>query len=205
MRVLLLLPKPQCYNLKNLSTQRIYKDKFTKYIKLLLDSGCYIEVLLEDQLAFDMLGSMGVSPALVSTCISKGDLDWINKYPDIEEFSGRVFSEYGSANKVLYDSESKFLVPLSVMKEGHAVYYKERVMSYHKRYKYTIDRYITESPNVVQFRLNNSMDRGCSVSSTAKQGDGRLCVEVGVNAGFVSSYYGGVFVQEEHLPMILSL
>lgn len=205
MRVLLLLPKPQCYNLKNLSTQRLYKEKFIKYIKLLVDSGCDIEVLLEDQLAFDMLGSMGLSPALVSTCLTKSDLDWINRYRDIEDFSDRVFGDYNSANKVLYDSESKFIVPLSVMREGHSVYNKERVMSYHKRYKYTIDRYIADSFNVLQFRLDNSMDRGCSVNSTAKQGDGRLCIEVGVNTGFVSSYYGGAFVQEEHLPMILSL
>lgn len=205
MKVLVIFPKPQCYTLKDMAIQRTYREKFLKYIKLLSDNGCSLEVLLEDQLAYDMLQMVGVKPYMVSTCITKSDLDWIEKYPDIEDLSQRVFGDYASANKVLYDADSKFIVPLTMMKEGKAAYYKARVLAYHKRYRYTIDRYVTDSINVLQFRLDGPMDRSVAVRNTVRDGDGRLCIEVGLNTGFVQSYYGGVFVQEEYLPTILSL
>lgn len=205
MKVLIIFPKPQCYEMKQLSVQRTYREKFMKYIKLLTDNNCTIEVLLEDKLADMMLSMAGIVPDVVSTCLIKSDLDWIEKYPDIESLDPRVFSGYEAANKVLYDSEKKFLVPLDVMKEGKAAYYKARVMSYHSRYKYTINRYVADAMNVLQFRLDGPMDRCQAIRNTVSEGDGRLCIEVGLNTGFVQSYYGGAFLQEEYLPTILSL
>lgn len=205
MMIFVSFPKHQCYDLKDTGLQRTYKDKFIKYLKMLSDAGCDIEILLEDKLAIDMLHIAGITPKRISTCISKSDLDWINQYPEIEDLSDTVFSDYGIANKILYDGDSKFQVPLTVLREGKAEYFRKRSESYRKRYIYVIDRYLTDAQNVLQFRVNGPMDRGHAVSSTTRVGDGRLCIEVGLTSGFTTSYYGGVFVQEETLPMILSL
>lgn len=206
MKVLVIFPKPQCYALKDMSVQRAYREKFMKYINLLSGHNCAIEVLLEDQLAFDMLNAAQVKPSKVSTCLTKSDLDWIEKYPEIEELSGRVYGDYSTAEDATYDANSKHVVPLTtLMKEGKSAYYKARVLAYHKRYRYAIDKHVSNATNVLQFRVDGPMDRSIAVRETVKPGDGRLCIEVGLNTGFVQSYYGGAFIQEEHLPMILSL
>lgn len=205
MNILVIFPKEQCYTLKSLSLQRRYRERFIQYIKLLSEHGCRLEILLEDQLAYDMLNACGIIPYKVSTCLSKADIAWIEKYPDIDGFSSRVFMDYPVANLVSYPECSKFTTPLSALKEGKSVYYKKRVEEYRKRYSYTINRYISDCTNIMQFRVNGPMDRGCPVKTTVHQGDGRLCIEVGMDNGSVASYYGGVFIPEESLPTILSL
>ena len=205
MMVFVSFPKPECYYLKDTGLQRTYRDKFVKYLQMLSEAGCSVEILLEDRLAMDMTRAAGIKPKRISTCITKSDLNWINQYPEIEDLSDTVFSDYSIANKILYDADTKYQVPLTVLKEGKAEYFRKRSESYHKRYKYTINKYLTDATNVLQFRVNGPMDRGLAVTSTARTGDGRLCIEVGLTSGVVSSYYGGVFIQEETLPMILSL
>lgn len=205
MMVFVSFPKAQCYDGKDLGTQRTYKEKFLKYLNLLKDNNVSIEILLEDKLAMDMCAAAGITPAKITTCIAKPDLDWVSKYPEIDDLESYVFSRYDGTQKNLYDSEGKFPVSLALLKEGKAVYFRKRVEAYHKRYNYTLSKMLSERKNVLQFRVANSMDRGVAVSTTASMGDGRLLIEVGITQGFTSTYYGGAFVTEETIPMILSL
>lgn len=205
MNVLVIFPKPQCYDLKDTGVQRTYRQKFIQYLEMLVSNGCGIDVLLEDKLANSMMASIGQKPRNLFTCISKSDLDWVEKYPDTDQLNADVFNMYNKARPMLFDSESKFTVSLTVMKEGKAAYFNKRVKAYHNRYKYTIDKLVSTQKNIMQFRVGNSMDRGIAVKSTVAQGDGRLCIEIGINEGYVASYYGGVFIEENTLPMILTL
>lgn len=205
MKISVLFPKPQCYELKDLGLQRTYKERFMKYLKMLSDCGCNVEILLEDTLANNMTFDASITPYRVVSCIAPSDIGLIKQYPDIEELNHYVFDSYPSVEHVIYDAEKKFIVPLSVMKEGKAAYYTKRVKSYHKRYAYALGKYIEDCTNIMQFRLGNTLDRGLSACTTARQGDGRLCIEVSMTQGVVTSYYGGVFVTEDTLPMILSL
>lgn len=205
MKVTVVLPKPQCYVSKDMGTQRVLKERFMKYLKLLSDCNCPVEILLEDTLARTMLFDAGITPARVVTCITPSDINLIQKYPHIEEMESYVFSYHKDTEKMIYDSETKYDVPLSVMKEGKNIYFTKRVQAYRKRYSYSINRYLAECQCVMQFRTDSSTDRGSAVKATAKNGDGRLCIEINMSNQTVSSYYGGVFITEDILPTILSL
>ena len=162
-------------------------------------------ILLEDTLAKSMLFDAGIIPERIVTCIAPVDLSLIKKYPTVEEMEPFVFDMYSDAIPMLYDSESKFDVPLTVMKEGKNAYFIKRVHAYRKRYAYCINKYLSGCSHVMQFRTDSSTDRGSAVKATAAAGDGRLCIEVNMSNQTVSSYYGGVFVTEDVLPTILSL
>lgn len=205
MKILVVCPKPQFYVSKDMKEQRIHKERFMKYLGLLKEAECQVEIMLEDKLANDMLFDAGITPTRVISCISKSDLSLISSYPDIEQFENYVFDQYDSCEKAVYDAEAKYDVPLTLMKEGKAVYFKARVKAYHKRYQYALNRYVSECTNVMQFRTDNSMDRGSAVRTTVLQGDGRLCIEVNMSNITVQSYYGGVFITEDMLPTILRL
>lgn len=205
MRMLVLFPKQQCYSLKDLSTQRSLDERFSKYLKILKDCSVKVEVLLEDQLAYEMLNKNGITPDRIITCLAPSDFDWISRYPDIENFSQRILADYSSTTQVIYDAESKYVVPITLMKEGKMSYYKARVDAYHKKYRYALNRYVAESKNIFQFLAAANLNRCTPISETFRQGDGRLCAEVNLSNGTTNIYYGGVRVMEEHLPTILSM
>lgn len=205
MRMLVLFPKQQCYAYKDLATQRSLDERFNKYLKILVDANVKLETLLEDQLAYDILSKNGISDVDSVTCITRNDLEWISKYPEIEELSQRVFAEHGNARPAVYDADKKYEVPLSVIKEGRSVYYKARVDAYHKKYKYAINKYVKQSLGVLQFLSAPNLNRCKPISDSCSEGDGRLCIEVNLNNGLTNIYYGGIRINEEYLPTLLGL
>lgn len=205
MKITIIFPKSGCYALKDLNEKRILKERFMKYLAIVKAAGCAVECLLEDTLAHDMLFDANIEPTKIVSCITQSDIGLLQQYDDIEDLEDYVFSSYPTVEHILFDTEKKYTVPLTALKEGKAAYIKRRVQNYRKSYSYCIGRYISECKNILQFRTGNSMDRGCAVSTTSKQGDGRLCVEVNMSNQTTSVYYGGVFIQEDMLPTILSL
>lgn len=205
MRLTIMFPKSGCYALKDLSEKRILKDMFTKYLTYVKLANCQVEYLLEDSLARDMLIDAGISNARVVSCVTPADINFLKQYREVEDLEDYIFDSYSGVEHRTYDAERKYSVPLSALKEGKAAYFKKRVQNFRKSYSYSVNKYIAECTNVLQFRTGNSMDRGCAVSTTSKLGDGRLCVEVNVYNKISHIYYGGVFMQEEALPAILSL
>lgn len=205
MRVLLIFPKSGCYDFKDDNTQRRYLDVFKKYVKMLDDAGCAITVTLEDKLAFDVLGVLGMTPASVVTCYSPSDIEFLRMYPDIEKIQDRVLVSYADTEMKHYDTEKKYIVDPTLIRKGKGVYLKKRTEIYRKRYKESLNTLIAEYTNVMQFTLNRMTDRGDSLRTLVKQGDGRLCIEVDMEIGRCFAYYGGVFIEEDMIPTILSL
>lgn len=200
----LVFPKAQCYDNKDDNTQRTYNGVFKKYVKMLHDAGCRFEVQLEDKLACDILREMGINPYRIVTCISPSDIEFLRKYPEIEKLPDSVFVGYTDVEKCTYDMEKKYMVSPTLIKEGKEKFFQKRTEIYRKRQKEALNKILSERTNIMQFRTDTSSDRGNAISSTVKQGDGRLCIEVHLS-GRCTSYYGGVFVTEDVLPTILSL
>ena len=205
MNVLVVFPKKECYINKPLSTQRVLREKFVKYLTLLKDAKCGIDILLEDSLAYDFCHELGIKPRVMYTCITNSDLEWIKRYPEMGDVSSRILADYPLAEKMVYDSDTKYLVPTSLMREGTMVYVRKRIDAYHKKYIYAINRLLRDTKNVLQFRVDNNMDRGAAIHTSVTEGDGRLCIEVGLNTGVSTVYYGGTYIQEDLLPTILTL
>lgn len=205
MRIFVVFPKPNCYVGKDIKDQRIYKERFLKYLSLVKEAGASVEILLEDKLANDMLFEAGIEPARVISCISTADISLLDKYRNIEDLDEYVYATYSTVQQCCYDAVSRYTVPITKLKEGKSAYFNAMVKNYRKRYNYALNRYISEFPNVLQFRTDNSMDRGSAVKTTVSEGDGRLCIEVNMSNGTVASYYGGLFITEDLLPSILSL
>lgn len=205
MNILLVFPKAQCYDNKDSNTQRMYIDVFKKYVKMLDDAGCSLIVQLEDKLAFDVLSVLGITPARTVTCISPSDLEFLRLYSDIEKLEDRVLINYSTTEQCTYDMEKKYIVEPTLIAKGKAVFLNKRAEIYRKRYKASLNKLINETTNVMQFRINGASDRGNAVSTIVHQGDGRLCIEIDIDAGRCISYYGGAFIPEDMLPTILSL
>ena len=205
MNILLIFPKSQCYDNKDDNTQRRYIDVFKKYVKMLDDAGCAITVTLEDKLAFDVLGVLGITPAQVVTCYSPSDIEFLRMYPDVEKLSDRVLVNYSETEKRHYDIEKKYIVDPTLIRKGKVAYLNKRTEIYRERYKEALNKLIAEHTNVMQFTVNSMNDRGDAVRTIVKQGDGRLCIEVDLGIGRCLAYYGGVYVEEDMLPTILSL
>lgn len=204
MDITLVFPKAQCYDNKDDNTQRTFNGVFKKYVKMLDDAGCRFEIQLEDKLAFDILTEMGIKPNKVITCISPSDIEFLRKYPEIDTLPDRVLIGYSDTEKCTYDVEKKHSVSPTLVREGKEKFFAKRTEIYRKRYKEAFNKMLSSRTNVMQFRTDTASDRGNAISSTVKQGDGRLCIEVHLS-GRCTSYYGGVFVPEDTLPTILSL
>lgn len=205
MLVTVLFPKLTSYVGKGIDTQRTFNDIFKRYIGLLTNANCSIEVLVEDELALMQLKSMGVNSIKYITCIGKSDISFVNSFPGQVNIGMNTLLLHGNAECVAGDVEKKFIVPISLVKEDREAYMSKRTDAFWKRVRLATDNLVSTRKNVLMFRMNNNNDRCIPVRETVSMGDGRLCIEVDMRSGVAISYYGGTYITEDLLPAILSL
>lgn len=204
-------PKANSFYGKSIDEQRVHYEVYKEWLDMLHSIGCNVEYLYEDTLAKDMVSKYEFT-TIVKTAFSKSDIQFIlvNKNKNIfsediiEYVNEGVMDELLDAESCNINIGDKFKVPYSLIKQDKNMYLKKKIESIGKKYKYILDSYIKDKRYVLQFRTNCNTDRGKAVSSTIEESDGRLLIEVNVNDGSSKVYYGGVSLDKEHIPLILS-
>lgn len=205
MNITVVFPKPCCYDGKGLETKRIYRLQIMKYLNMAKDAGCKFEYFLEDKLARDFLREACITDAKIVTCLSKSDITFFKSYASLVDLEDYVYSEFDSTENYAGDVEKKYTVPLTMLREDRDAYIAKRVETFRKRLRTATDAYILSKKSVLMYRTDNGSDRTDPIRGTVNVGDGRLCIEVNIFSNMAVSYYGGTFIQEEYLPMILSM
>lgn len=203
--MLIIFPKIMFYTGKNSDEQRSYERIIKSNLDIVYNAGFKAQILLEDEYARTALARYDNFPVDIKTCICPTDCNFINQYPEVEELDNQFFEKYSFTDKICYNVEKDYTVPMTLLKQGKEVYFKKRCDIYRKRYKKAIDTLISRSSYVMQFLINSKCNRGVPVSTTISQGDGRLCIEVHLDSGLFVGYYGGMHIDEDMLKTILTL
>ena len=164
-----------------------------------------IEYFIEDKIARNLLLELGAPNTKALSCVTPSDVTFSQQYPSLFEMPEYIVQEYDSAEKYLYDVERKYVVSPALIKEGKEVYLKKRADTAKKRLRLATDKYLSEKKCVIQFRANSNMDRTTPLRETITTGDGRLCIEVDIENGLCTTYYGGVYIPEDMIEQILSM
>ncbi len=200
-----MFPKASSYDGKNLDTQRIYLSVFKKYLGILKDAGCQVEYFLEDKLAMDFIKQFNFDSSRVLTCVSPSDITFFNNYRELIDLEPYVYEEYNDAIKEHGNYEKKKTVPITLLRSDREAYIQKRTDVYRWRTRSALDSYLSKSKASLMFRFDNGSDRASALRETVSQGDGRICIEVNPDSGAVLTYYGGTYLTEDNIPIILSL
>lgn len=206
MKVFVLFPKASCYDRKDTETQRRLSSIFMDYIKRLMDANTKIIYLLEDKIARDIIQRTGYTNVECITAIPMYDLQYLMNNPDDDDpIEDYVFHNYPNTKCVAGDIGKKYDVDIKLMLTDKEQYMIKRKDCYKKRRREIIDTLVSQYYNVMLFRANTNLDRCADATENIKQGDGKLVMQVDINFGNIIIYYGGIYIQEDMLPSILSL
>lgn len=204
MRVTVIFPKWQSYSGKGLDEQRAMNEIYRRYLDMLVNSNCDLEIILEDVQAVEIFKLLGYQYKRIVTCLNTPDLLFLTKQNNCDAYPDFVFDMHDSADQCDYGSAQQGHIDLGLIHEDKEKYMAKRIYVYRKRLRYAMDHHMMESKATLVFRLNNANDRVSHVGDLIRVGDGKLYMEVDMTTGSVVSYYGGVYVTEDMLPVILS-
>lgn len=206
MSVLVVFPRPSVYEGKGIDAQRIMRKSIVKYLTMIKDANVKVEYFIEDRLAHNFIKQVGISNVRLLTSVCQKDSTVINKYPllydNLPEDYGTL---YNLAEYVAIGFDSLYIPDFELMLTDMKSYQSKEVDGYYRRVKEGMQDYINKSMTVFNFRADNNSDRCKKLQDTVVIGDGRLCVDVSLNSNLTTVYYGGVYITEDNIPVILSL
>lgn len=203
MQVTVVFPKGTVYHSADVNSKSAYITLFRKYVDMLENAGCKVEYCIEDELADDFLEEY-CNKKMV-TCIPKTEFAFARQYREHVQVSDYICNLLDTVECKAPNVTDKFRVPIHLASTDREAYFKQRIESFRKKLRYSTDNYLSNSRNVLMFIAGNGRDRCTPVRLGVKQGDGRLVIEVNVDSGIATSYYGGQYITEDYLPTILSM
>ena len=206
MVVTVIAPKAQFFTSKSLDVQRTYLNYFKKYLNMLIENNVTIQYYIEDELMHNLMSELKYDNVLIITAIADSDFQLTKTNRELLNLPEYLYShDMSKVKPMLYDSDKKYSVSPSLLREVKEIYVSKRVEVARKRIRYAMDKQVREGKNVLLFRADSTMDRTSPVHDTVILGDGRLCIEVSLSSGLCVVYYGGSYIPENMVPEILKL
>lgn len=205
MMVTVLFPKAQAYNNKGLEEKRFIDSVFNKHMKKLMDAGCLIEYLLEDELARAYFDKVTYAKTRMITCVSDADIIYFANYQDAIDLSPIVYEEFKSTPNYSFNMSAKYDVPFELLMQDKQKYQKEKVSSYYKRVRRSVELLIANRKSILMFDAGAINNRCQPLSNITTIGDGKLLMQVDLSNDVEVNYYGGVFIEADMVPQILSI
>ena len=169
--VTVLFPKASAYINKGLEEKRILDSIFDKYMKMLIDNNCFIEYLLEDDLARNYFSRVSYKKKRAIACVCKEDYVFFNSMRDKLDLSDKFYEEYETSTKLESGVASKYKTPMELMFKDRESYISQRVSNFAKRQREAITDLIlclTQIQQTIDVRFYQHMQKQEMVSFLCK-------------------------------------
>ena len=191
-RGIIVLPKLSSYKYKMSDEKRRLEKTVLDEFNKLKESGAKIFCIAEDMLAVELLASHADQITWITT-LGNADSNFIktavDDYPELYNDIKKVPTK----QEYIKNAIMKYKVPKTDSCKDQLEIRGSRLAVLNKRIRFTADKVLSEFSHIVYVDANNNF---CSFPKP-EVGDGKLVVQVILNAGLVLYTYGGLPIDKD--------
>lgn len=204
MRVLMVCPKIESYALKDTETIRLMRATYKKWIEFVQQSGGTLRCFIEDNLACEIVKDLQIENVEYLTVMTRGYKVFLDSY------KGKVYPEWDRITQMVPDAKlievstkDRFPIPMVSQFTSREEYNTAKFEQINNASKLAISRFIKMTNAILMFRAGGNQNTFSSLLKHMHDGDGKLLMEVDLESGICSSYYGGTYLDNEVVKTII--